>query len=114
MTSQVIDELTAEAFSLAGKACDSGAHYESVFDDLFSSNIGDDMSRAEQAALYPQFRRAIEPGLLRLLRSWGEIGVVNGGWRKVEGNAVLEKARGNDTLSAEEHALLEEAERFRS
>lgn len=111
MTSHVISELTTEAHRLADAACANGAHYASVFEDLFTSSVGENVSKAEQAVLYPQFRRVIEPGLLRLLRSWGEIGVVNGGWQKVEGNPVLEDARLNDTLSAEELDLFERAER---
>ena len=109
MASHVTDELTSEAHRLASKACASGAPYESIFDDLFSANIGEDMSKAEQAVLYPQFRRAIEPGLLRLMRIWGEIGVVNTDWVRVEGNALLEEARAGDRLTPEENALLEMA-----
>lgn len=82
--------------------------YEGIFEQLFD-RCSPGLTLSQKVVLYPQFRQAVEPELLRQVRKTGLFGVVDGYWTYVAASELLQEARAGDYLTPEEVRLEDRA-----
>lgn len=82
--------------------------YDGIFEQLFQ-RCSPGLTLSQKVVLYPQFREAVEPELLRQVRKTGLFGVVNGYWTYVAASDLLQEARASDNLTPEESRLQDRA-----
>ncbi|MCC3299739.1 hypothetical protein [Arthrobacter caoxuetaonis] len=82
--------------------------YDDIFEQLFD-RCSPGLVLSQKVVLYPQFRQAVEPELLRQIRKNGLFGVVNGYWTHVAASQLLQEARAGDYLTPEEIRLEDRA-----